>query len=351
MLGVGIIGANPDRGWALDAHIPAIAHSPDLELRAVSTSRPETAEAAARAFGVPAYSDAALLAADPNVDLVVITVKVPHHAALIRAVLGAGKPLLCEWPLGNGMAETEALAQEAAAAGVRTFIGLQARSSPAYAHVRQLIAQGFVGDVLSTSILGCSPMPGPVVDPANAYALNADNGATMLMIPFGHTIDAVCWCLGELAEFSALTGQRREAATEIGTGRSVPIRSSDQIVVAGKLESGAILSAHYRGGLSAATPFRWEIIGTQGDIIVEGPHGVTEMAELRVHGARTGEALRLLETPADCRWAPPGTPEGLPYNVAQAYALIVQDLRDGGRRVPDFADAALRHRMLARIGR
>src|SRR2546426_12504189 len=51
---VGIIGANPDRGWAAQAHIPALKSlSDDFEITALSTTRRESAEAARARFGVP----------------------------------------------------------------------------------------------------------------------------------------------------------------------------------------------------------------------------------------------------------------------------------------------------------
>jgi predicted dehydrogenase len=61
---VGIIGANPDRGWAAQAHIPALRSlSDDFEITALSTSRRESADAAGELFGVP-------LAFDNHQDLV-----------------------------------------------------------------------------------------------------------------------------------------------------------------------------------------------------------------------------------------------------------------------------------------
>ncbi len=55
---VGIIGANPDRGWAAQAHIPALQSLPgDFEITALSTSRRESAEAARARFGVPRAFD------------------------------------------------------------------------------------------------------------------------------------------------------------------------------------------------------------------------------------------------------------------------------------------------------
>ena len=60
---VGIIGANPERSWALRAHIPALAALPQYTLQAVSTSRRESADAAAKKFHAP-------LAFDHHTDLV-----------------------------------------------------------------------------------------------------------------------------------------------------------------------------------------------------------------------------------------------------------------------------------------
>src|SRR5437870_4114150 len=149
---VGIIGANPDRGWAAQAHIPALKSLPDdFEITALSTSRRESAEAASRCFGVPlAFDNHHDLVNRADVDVVAITVKVPHHLELATAALTAGKSVYCEWPLGNGLNEAETLAGLAKKKGVLAVAGLQARFAPSVAYVRALIGQGYVGELLST---------------------------------------------------------------------------------------------------------------------------------------------------------------------------------------------------------
>src|SRR5204863_5220693 len=99
-LGVGIIGVSPHRGWAATAHIPALRALPNYEIRALSTHRAESARAAGVAFGVDAvFSDHQQLVTQPDIDLVAVTVKVPHHRELVSAALAAGKAVHCEWPL------------------------------------------------------------------------------------------------------------------------------------------------------------------------------------------------------------------------------------------------------------
>src|SRR5258705_3301672 len=109
---VGIIGANQDRGWAAQAHIPALRSLPnDFEITALSTSRRESADAAGKRFGVPlAFDSHHDLVNSPEVDVVAITVKVPHHLELATAALEAGKPVYCEWPLGHRFKEAQKLA-------------------------------------------------------------------------------------------------------------------------------------------------------------------------------------------------------------------------------------------------
>jgi predicted dehydrogenase len=65
--------------------------------------------------------------------------------------------------------EAETLARLASQARVLAVTGLQARSAPAVAYVRDLVAQGYVGDVLSTTLVGSGIGWGPTVEPYSAY--------------------------------------------------------------------------------------------------------------------------------------------------------------------------------------
>ena len=103
---VGIVGANPQRGFASVAHIPALQALPDFEIIAVCTSRQDSAEAAARHLGARlAFSDCEKLAQHPDVDLVTVSVKVPDHYRPVMAAIEAGKHVYSEWPLGRDTAE------------------------------------------------------------------------------------------------------------------------------------------------------------------------------------------------------------------------------------------------------
>src|SRR6059058_3801916 len=237
--GVGIIGVNPARGWAADAHIPALRALPNYEIRALSAHSVESACAAGEAFGVRAvFSDHEQLVTQPDVDVVAVTVKVPHHRTLVSAALAAGKAVYCEWPLGRDVDDARAMAALAAERGVRTIVGLQARQAPAIQFVQQLLRDGYVGEVLSTTIVGLS-IPGDAVVQPNAYMLDKTNGANLLTVPFGHSLDILNYTLGEFADLSAVSDVRRPLISIEETGEQIVKTAADQIAVIGTLSSGA----------------------------------------------------------------------------------------------------------------
>src|SRR6059058_423032 len=130
-LGIGIIGVSPARGWAATAHIPALRALPNYEIRALSAHSAESARAAGEVFGVSAvFSDYKQLVTQPDIDVVAVTVKVPHHRELVSAALAAGRAVYCEWPLGRNLDDARAMAALAAEQGVRTLVGLQGRQAP-----------------------------------------------------------------------------------------------------------------------------------------------------------------------------------------------------------------------------
>src|SRR5437762_4274852 len=353
-LGIGIIGVSPVRGWAATAHIPALRALPSYEIRALSAHNVKSARAAGEVFGVNAvFSDHEQLVTQPDIDLVAVTVKVPHHRALVSAALAAGKAVYCEWPLGRDLEDTRAMAALAAEHGVRTVVGLQARQAPAIAFVRQLLSDGYVGEVLSTTMVGLS-IPGDIVVQPNAYMLDKANGANLLTIPVGHSLDILNYVLGEFAELSAVSDLRRPLITIEETGRRVVKTAADQIAVIGTLTSGATASIHVREAVAGGTGFLWEINGTDGTLRITADAALPEIFPLTVAGAqgRNEPAELAVPTALTQKWPTLTSLEGAPaFNVARAYAAFAADIDNGTHTVPDLADAVRRHEVIAAIER
>src|SRR3954454_21017188 len=322
-LGVRIIGVSPVRGWAATAHIPALRALPNYEIRALSAHSAESARAAGEAFGVGAvFSDHEQLVTQPDLDVVAVTVKVPHHRELVSAALAAGKAVYCEWPLGRDLDDAQAMAALAAEQGVRTVVGLQARQAPAIEFVQKLLADGYVGEVLSTTMVGLS-VPGGVVGRPNAYMLDKTNGANLLTISVGHSLDILNHVLGEFVDLSAVSDLRRPLITIEQTGEQIVKTATDQIAVIGTLTSGATASIHIREAVAGGTGFLWEINGTEGTLRITADAAQPQIFPLTVTGAHGRNEPTQLAAPAALTQKCPALTslEGTPaYNVGRAYA-------------------------------
>src|SRR5438477_3737630 len=285
-LGVGIIGVSAQRGWAATAHIPALRALPNYEVRALSAHSAESARAAGEVFGVSAvFSDHEQMVSQPDIDLVAVTVRVPHHRELVTAALAAGKAVYCEWPLGRDLGDAGAMAALAAGQGVRTAVGLQARQAPVVEFVQELLGDGYAGEVLSTTMVGLS-VTGDVVGRPNAYMLDKTTGANLLTIAVGHSLDILNYVLGEFADLSAVSSLRRPLITVEGTGERIVKTAPDQIAVIGTLASGATASVHVREAVAGGIGFLWEINGTDGTLRITADAAVPGIFPLTVAGAQ-----------------------------------------------------------------
>ena len=292
-LGVGIIGASAERGWAKISHVPAVQHLAGLELVAVASGNQAKADAAAKAFGAKVgYAEAKDLIQDPAVDIVTVAVKVPDHRELVLAALSAGKHVYCEWPLGRDLAETDELARAAKTAGVHAAIGLQTRMNPAARRARELISSGAIGRVLSARIYSSTMAFGPKIESAMAFAEDPASGVTLVTIQGAHTLDFAIALLGPFVDLTALTTiQYREV--EVGDEarpqkRSVP----DHLLVQARLASGG---ARSRPGGRRASGFPVGSVGpfTPGKASVSGRgRGRSSAGHRRQRGRRVCGSTR-----------------------------------------------------------
>ncbi|MFE0014173.1 Gfo/Idh/MocA family protein [Mesorhizobium sp. NPDC059054] len=353
---VGIVGLQPGRSWAARAHVPALrALSDTFEIAGVANSSLASAQAAVADMDLSsnAFASVAELVAAPEIDIITVAVKVPPHFEIVKAAIAAGKHVYCEWPLGNGLAEAEAMAKLARQKGILGVVGTQARLAPEIDYLRQLIADGFVGKVLSTTLVGRAGAAlgaGTISDKRTyGYLLDRANGATALTIPVGHTLAALRDVLGEVAEVSAVLATRRPTALALDTQEWLPVSAPDQVLVNGVMASGAPISIHYRGGPARDDDgLFWEIHGTEGDIRITGASGHTQMVQLSLTGARGDDKVfRPLEVPASHRAGWPKEVEA--GNVARLYARMAEDLRNGTHTAPSFDDAVAVHRIIAAI--
>jgi predicted dehydrogenase len=351
---VGIIGANVRYGWGSSAHIPALRALPDFEIVAVCTSRQETADETAKHFGIPlAFAEPDKLFQHPDVDLVSICVRVPFHHQMGMAALNAGKHLFCEWPLAATTEQALQMRNLAASQGVAHMVGLQARGAPSLNLARDLINEGYIGKVLSCTMLVSTPNWGAEFTLSRRYLADRSTGATLMTIPGGHSIDALCFCVGEFKSVTAVVATQRSQIRITETGETIPMTSPDQVLLSGVLESGAVASVHIKGGTANGTSFLFEMHGTDGDLVIAPAQprsgNSVQISELTVRGSQRGKPLEQFPIPERYRWTPAAVPAGPAFNVAQLFVRMAQSIRGKTPASPGFDLAVRRHQLLDAI--
>lgn len=349
---VGIIGASPARGWGSLVHVPALKLLPEFELVAVCNTSQESAEKAAAMYGARhAFADPAKLATHPDVDVVAVCVRVPEHVRLVGAALDARKHVYCEWALGRNTEEAVGLRDRAKQAGVKHVIGLQGRAAPEVRFVRDLIARGDIGTVLSCTMITTMPTWGDTVEPHYRFFVDDAMGVTALTISGGHALDALAQMVGGFDTLSAVLAARRTETKVEGTGEVLKKNTVDQVGVVGTLRSGAVATFHVRGGVMHGLGLMLEINGTAGDIIMTSPTAAgIQNADIRLQWTKKpGGPYEDLAVPDNYRIAPREAARPNAQNVAGLYRELGHAINGGPPVACDFDHAVAHHRLLDAI--
>ena len=346
---LGFVGANVNSTWSNQSHFPAILASPDVEMTAVCTTRPESAEEARQRFGAKlAFHDFNTMVQSDEIDAVAVVVRVPSHYEPTKAAIEAGKHVLTEWPLGRNTAEAVELADLARSRGVQTAVGLQSRVSPALLHVKDLIDTGYVGEVLSCSVN--TFRDGPVERPSDrTWQRDASLGAHTLTIATGHVIDALRFVAGDFSRVACMVSTQVPQWYEPDTEQFVDTDSPDNVRVSGQLERGAAAAVHVGAAPWAGSGYRMEIYGREGTLIVTGNVSSQRGEMLRVQGAQRSHHLEDLSLPDEFFYVPDDFPRGDPFNIGQLYTLFAESIRTGESRQPTFDTAVGLHRFIDTI--
>jgi predicted dehydrogenase len=344
---VGIVGANPDRGWAFRAHVPALTALDRFRVTAVATTREESAARAAQAAGAThAFTSAGALAACADVDLVVVTVRAPEHHRLAEQVTAAGKHLLVEWPQGASTRQAEQIASLVDAAGVRGFVGLQTRADPVVRWAREVVDSGVLGDLLAISIRSTRLKGvGGVVAGFSPYTLDKANGAGNTEIHGGHLLDLVTYVV---------------ASADISRGTTSLVRDTFRDAGGGFVTATApdVLTADLRVGRRGLGT----LVAVDGDP-VPATHLLLLGTDGRLELATDGEGESFFRQPqmaayhgrlttADATVERTSSSNNLPVearNVAALYNLVADDLLLGTKSAPTATDAVAIHRLLDRL--
>ena len=258
----GVIGAG---GIADRRTIPGMMLAKNAELTAVMEVNEELAEKLRAKYGAKrAYTDYKALLADPEVECVYIASPVPCHKDQVIAAANAGKHVLCEKPVSLSLDDCEEVLAACEKAGILSATGFMMRYHAYHQLMKQLIADGRIGQVVSARAqLTCwyPEIPG-------AWRQDKKlSGGGALMDMGVHCID--------LIEY--ITGGKTVKTVGFNDTKTFSYNVDDSSNILIKLDNGVTgyVDSHFNIPDDAAF-CRLEFYGTKGSLLAEGTIGQVE---------------------------------------------------------------------------
>jgi D-xylose 1-dehydrogenase (NADP+, D-xylono-1,5-lactone-forming) len=255
-----------------DALLRGIAAVPDAQALAVASRDAARADEYARANGIErAYGSYDELLADPDVEVVYISLPNGMHVEWSRRTLEAGKHVLCEKPLSRSPAEVEQLFDLAQARGRHLSEAFMYRHHPQTKKLKELVDSGEIGEL--RLIRG-------------TFSFSCDPGDPRLLVGMqgGGLMDVGCYPVS-ISRYLAGEPERVSAEQLLG-GDGV------DVVLAGVLRFAGGVIAHFDSGLAMPHRREIEVVGSTGVLRVANPwHPEPNGIELWRDGADTAEAI------------------------------------------------------------
>lgn len=266
-IGVGIVGG----GYMGKAHAVAmravgavfdLALEPRLEM--VAARSQESAERYRQAYGFArAASDWRRLVADDKVEAVVIASHQDTHRAIAEAALAAGKPVLCEKPLGASLDDSRAMAMAARRSGVVNMVGFNYFQTPATQYAHQLLDAGEIGRLVWFRGEHTEDF---LADPEiSASRLTRDRATGTMGDLSPHMIQAALGLMGPVRSLAAeVETVHRERP---GDGGREAVTNDDQAQIMCRFANGAMGHLFFsRVATGRKMGYAYEIVGDKGAI-------------------------------------------------------------------------------------
>ncbi|MGY0003822.1 Gfo/Idh/MocA family protein [Micromonospora sp. I033] len=359
MVGYAFMGAAHSQAWRTVNRVYDLPARVRMAL-ICGRDEPKVAEAAGRLGWDGHTTDWRRLVESDEIDVVDICTPGDSHCEIALAALAAGKHVLCEKPLANTVEEARemtAAAARAQAAGVRAMCGFNYRRVPAVTLMRQLVADGRLGEIRHVRAVYLQDW---IVDPQFplVWRLQKDRAGSGALGDIGaHIIDLTQYVTGQrIAGVSAITetfvkerplpaGSSGLAAQADGNGRATgPVTVDDAAVFVARLDGGALATYEAtRFATGRKNALRVEINGSLGSVVFD----LERLNELEFHDATrpAGEQgfSRILVTepehPYLSAWWPPGHIIGYEHSFTHQMRDFVEAVATGVDPAPSFADA------------
>ena len=236
--------------------IPAMQASRHCDVRAIASRDAGTAEDAAGRLGIPrAFGSYEALLADPDIDAVYIPLPNHLHAEWTLRAAAAGKHVLCEKPLAMSEAQAREMVEGCARAGVKLMEAFMYRLHPQWVRVREMVAQGRLGDLLAVETFFSYRN----LDPKNIRNVPAYGGGALM--------DIGCYAVNVSRMLFGAEPVRVEGAVHRDPRFGTDVLTSATLDFGGR-------HATFTCSTQLEPDQRVHLVGTQGRLVVEIPFNI-----------------------------------------------------------------------------
>jgi len=246
-IGTAVIGS----GFIGTVHIEALRRI-GVRVTGLLEASPELGARRAAELGLPrAYASLDEVLADPAVQVVHVTSPNELHYPQVKAVLAAGRHVVCEKPLALTSAESRELVSLAAQSGLVNAVNFNIRWYPLNQHVATMVAAGELGDV--RYVTGRYFQDWLLFDTDWNWRLESDQGGALRAVGDigSHWLDLTSFLTGlrveaVMAELTTFIPVRQKPAGPVLTFSTE--RAADTIPVEIHTEDTASVLLRYEGG-------------------------------------------------------------------------------------------------------
>lgn len=233
---VGIIGCG---SITEKRHAPEYLANPDVEIVAFYDINIERAKLMAEMFGGKALENYMDILEDESIDAISDCSPNDMHVVFSIEAMKKGKHVLCEKPMGKSLEEAEKIANQQKESGVIFMLDHNQRFTKAHKKVKEIIASGKYGKVLSfrTTFGHGGPENWTESKSKNTWFFKKDRCEYGVVGDLGvHKLDLIRYLTGD--EFVSVSGMGGVVHKTFEDG--TPIEVYDNAVCNLKMKSGAI---------------------------------------------------------------------------------------------------------------
>lgn len=350
-LRVGMIGAN----WSAQAHLPAWRHLPDVEVRAICTTRPETAKAAAEKHDIAcAYHDFREMVAADDIDIIDIGARPVDCYPIVTAALDQRKHVFSSMPFAASHASALDMVSRWRTAGTVAIVDAPAQAVPAMAYLKALIDEGQLGEIFG--IRASLDLPNFTAAQTNMPKMtwfgDPANGTSAFRNLGSHILHPLVHIFGRVESIVSDQSIRL---------RSWPMKDAEAIQT--RVPDTTYAIARFATGISGQLSFAWsmvaglgtriEVWGARGHILLTAPLLPQSQSRLYFNdNPAFGERLDNELSIPDQFKTIAGTQvhadqvNGLQFPMTAVYRSLVDEILGAGKAAPNFDQALHVHEIL-----